>query len=144
MRLLSRLVIAFVICLLAIALPAAPAQANGAYITLSPISGIVGEEVTVYGHNFTANEWVDIYYDGTWEDDVRTRSAGTFTLTFIIPESYKGDHDVRVYIGTSLQAVEEFTVEPGLTVDPEEGPVGTTVTVEGRGFADDEEDVFQI
>jgi hypothetical protein len=34
-----------------------------------------------------------------------------------------------------------FTVKPGLTVSPEKGPVGTTVTVEGRGFAKNEEDI---
>jgi hypothetical protein len=48
---------------------------------------------------------------------------------------------VRAYMGSSLEATEEFTVEPGLTVDPEEGAVGTTVTVKGRGFAEDEEDI---
>ena len=32
-------------------------------------------------------------------------------------------------------------MEPGLTVSPEEGPVGTNVTVEGHGFAEDEEDI---
>jgi hypothetical protein len=37
--------------------------------------------------------------------------------------------------------MKEFIVEPGLIVDPEEGPVGTTVTVEGLGFAEDEEDI---
>ena len=33
------------------------------------------------------------------------------------------------------------TVKPGLTVSPEDGPVGTNVTVEGHGFAEDEEDI---
>jgi hypothetical protein len=48
---------------------------------------------------------------------------------------------VRAYAGTNLRATAEFTVEPALTVDPEEGPVGTNVTVEGHGFAEDEEDI---
>jgi hypothetical protein len=34
-----------------------------------------------------------------------------------------------------------FTVEPGLEISPEEGSVGTTVTVKGRGFAEKEEDI---
>jgi len=146
MRLLSRLVIAFAVCLLAIALPAAPAQADGAYIKLSPSSGVPGEEVKVRGYNFTADTWVDIYYypDGSriWLDDVRTDGDGDFPwVTFEVPESYTGEHDVRAYIGTNLQTIEEFTVEPGLTVSPEEGAMGTTVTVEGHGFAEDEEDI---
>ena len=45
MRLLFRLLIVLIICLVAMALPAAPAQANGAYITLSPSSGVPGEKL---------------------------------------------------------------------------------------------------
>ena len=146
MGFLSRLLIVLVVCLVAIVLPAAPAQADGTYITLSPDSGVPGEEVTIRGYNLTADEWVDIYYypNGAreWVGDVETDEDGDFRgVTFIVPESCMGAHDVRVYIDNSLQAMEEFTVEPGLTVDPEEGPVGTTVTVEGRGFAEDEEDI---
>jgi hypothetical protein len=146
MRLLSRLVIAFAVCLIAIALPAAPAQANGASIRLSPSSGVPGEEVKVRGYNFTADTWVDIYYylnsSRTLVAEVKTDGDGDFTwVTFEVPESYTGKHDVRAYIGTSAQATEEFNVEPGLTVSPEEGAVGTTVIVEGHGFAEDEEDI---
>jgi hypothetical protein len=145
MRLLSRVLVVLVVCLVAIALPTAPAQAAGAYITLSPSSGVPGTEVTIRGYNFTADEWVDIYYylnsDREWVDDVKTDEDGDFRLTFIVPESYTGDHDVRVYIDTSLRAWEDFIVKPGLTVSPEEGPVGTNVTVEGHGFAEDEEDI---
>jgi hypothetical protein len=145
MRLLSRLLVVLVVCLVAIALPTAPAQADGAYITLSPSSGVPGTEVTVRGYNFTANAWVDIYYylnsDRELVDDVKTDGDGDFQLTFIVPESYTGDHDVRVYIDTSLRAWEDFIVKPGLTASPEEGPVGANVTVEGHGFAEDEEDI---
>ena len=145
MRLISRLLVVLVLCLVAIVLPAAPAQAADTYITLSPDHGVPGEEVTVRGYNLTADEWVDIYYylngDREWLDDVETAGDGDFRVTFIVPESYTGAHDVRVYIGSSLRVMEEFTVEPGLTIDPEEGPVGTTVTVEGWGFAEDEEDI---
>jgi len=153
MHLLPRLLVVFAVCLVAIALPAAPAQVNGAeltYITLSPSSGVPGTRVTVYGYNFTADKWVDIYYclntacltaDRTWVADVETDEDGDFKVTFEVPESYKGAHEVRVYIGTSLPATKDFTVKPGLTVSPEEGPVGTTVTVEGHGFAEDEEGI---
>jgi hypothetical protein len=144
MRLLSRLLVVLVVCLVAMALPAAPAQADGTIITLSPSSGVPGEEVTVRGYNFTDNEWVDIYYylntARTWVADVETDEDGYFKVTFIVPESYKGAHKVRAYIGSSYEA-ETFNVEPGLIVDPEEGPVGINVTVEGHGFAEDEEDI---
>jgi len=150
MRLMSRLVIALAICLVAIALPAAPAQANGAYIILSPDDGVPGEEITVYGHNFTPDVWVDIYYDTNgngilseteWVIDERTDDDGDFHVDFEVPESYTGDHEVFAEDEYGVDASHDFDVEPGLTVNPEEGPVGTTVTVEGHGFAEDEEDI---
>ena len=142
MKLPPRLTIALVVCLIAIALPVAPAHANGADIRLSPDDGVPGEEIKVRGYNFTANEWVDIYYGGDWIDvDVETDGDGDFPwVTFTIPESHKGDHAVLADDG-SIDAYPYFTVEPGLTIDPEEGPVGTNVTVEGHGFAEDEEDI---
>jgi hypothetical protein len=149
MRLLSRLLIVLVVCLVAIALPAAPAQAASPVITLSPISGVPGDTVRVYGYNFTPNEWVDIYYclnttclttARTWVADVETDEDGDFEKTFTVPESYKGDHKVRAEEDSPSAYVVEaiFTVKPGVTVSPEEGPVGTNVTVEGHGFAADE------
>jgi len=143
MRLLSRLLVVLVVCLLAIALPAVPAEAaEGPYITLSPHYGVPGEEVTVRGYNFTDNKWVDIYYDGTWIDDVKTDGDGDFPgVTFTVPESCTGDHDVSAEDEYGVDAYADFAVEPGLTIDPEEGPVGTTVTVEFHGFAEKEEDI---
>ena len=143
MKLVSRLTVVFLMCLLAMALPAAPAQANGAYITLSPSSGVPGEEVTVRGYNFTADEWVDIYYylDGSriWIDDVETDEDGDFRwVTFEVPESYKGAHTVRAEVSNTIYAHATFTVEPGLTIGPDRGPVSTRVIVTGRGFAESE------
>ena len=146
MRFLSRLLVVLVVCLVAIVLPAAPAQAAGAYITLSPDDGVPGEEVKVRGSNFTAYAWVDIYFypNGAriWIDDVRTDGDGDFSwVTFTVPESHTGPHDVLAEDEDEITAYADFTVEPGLTISPEEGPVGTNVTVEGLGFAEDEEDI---
>jgi hypothetical protein len=140
------LLIVLVVCLVAIALPAAPAQANGSYITFSPSSGVPGEEVRVRGYNFTVDEWVDIYYyqdsSRTWLAEVETDEDGDFPwVTFEVPKSYTGPHKVRAEISSTSYADADFTVQPGLILDPEEGPVGTNVTVEGHGFAEDEEDI---
>jgi len=146
MRLLSRLLIVLIVCIAAIALPAVPAQAQSAYITLSPDDGVPGEEVKVRGYNFTADEWVDIYYylNGSriWIDNVKTDEDGDFPwVTFEVPESYTGPHEVLAEDEHGIDASDYFTVEPGLTVYPEEGPVGTNVTVEGHGFDEEEEDI---
>jgi hypothetical protein len=145
MRLLFRVAIVFVLCLVAIALPAAPVQAQGTWITLSPDHGVPGEEVTVYGHNFTANDEFYVYY---YRNSARIRVVeveadedGYFKDTFFVPESYTGDHEVYAEDEHGIDASEDFTVQPGLTVYPEEGTVGTNVTVEGHGFAEDEQEI---
>jgi len=127
-----------------------PAQAQDAYILLSPDDGVPGEEITVYGYNFTLDRWVDIYYDTNgdgeftedeWVIDERADDYGYFQVDFDIPESYTGDHEILAEDVDDVHATDYFTVEPGLIIDPEEGPVGTTVTVEGHGFAEEEENI---
>ena len=143
MRLLFRVAIVLVLCLVAMALPAAPARAQGAWINLSPDEGVPGEEITVYGYNFTSEARVYIYYDDerVTLDRIETDDDGEFEVDVIVPESYTGAHEVYAEDEDDIDAFEYFDVEPGLTVDPEEGPVGTDVTVEGHGFAEDEEDI---
>jgi hypothetical protein len=141
--------IVLIICLVAIALPAAPAQAvdAGASITLDPEKGVPGINVTIQGHNFTAED-LDIYYYRDVANTTRIRvlqvetdEDGDFEATFIVPESYTGAHEVRAYAGTNLSAALNFTAEPGLTVSPKKGPVSTNVTVKGHGFAEDEKKI---
>jgi len=146
MRLLFRVVIVLIMCLVAIVLLAVPVQAQGADIIVSPSSGVPGEEVRVRGYNFTAEEWVDIYYYPNGARirvaEVETDDDGDFSwVTFIVPESCTGVHEVYAEDEDEIDADADFTVEPGLIVDPEEGTVGTNVTVEGRGFADEEEEI---
>jgi hypothetical protein len=149
MRWLSGLLV-ILICLVAMALPTIPAQAQGTTIYLSPSSGVPGQDVTVYGLNFTPNKnyYVDIYYDvngdGEWADDewmvdARTDNDGNFQVDFEVPSSYKGTHTILAREATSGYVAEvDFTVKPGLTVDPEDGHVGNNITVEGHGFAKNE------
>jgi hypothetical protein len=142
MKLLPRLVIVLVVCLIAIALPSVPAQAVCVpySIELSSKSGLPGTEVTVYGHDFAEGTLVDIYYDGALVVTGRTGSSGDFTLLFTIPEGCTGPYEVEADVGyTTVHTY--FTVKPGLIVSPEKGPVGTNVTVEGKGFAENEQGI---
>jgi hypothetical protein len=128
--------VVLVLCSIAIALPALPAQAAICLpygIELSPKYGPPGTEVTVSGHDFAENTLVDIYYDGTRIITDRTDSNGDFTLRFTVTEDFRGPYEVFADVGYA-SANAYFIVMPGLTVSPEEGSVGTTVTVEGRGF----------
>jgi hypothetical protein len=145
MRWLSRLSVVLIICLVTIGLPETPVQANGPYITVSPSSGVPGTEVTVRGYNLTTDAWVDIYYYAdtarTREAEVETDDDGYFEITFTIRESYAGVHNVRAELSSTNYVEDDFTVKPGLTVSPEEGPVGTNVTVKGLGFAANETNI---
>ena len=146
MKLLYRLVIVLAVCLIAIPILAVPVEVNaqGGGITLDPEEGRPGEQVTVTGENFTDEEDVDIYYyfNGT-KEKVGTKtasSAGRFTFKFTIPESYSGAHEIQAK-GDDNDVSADFTVQPGLAIDPEEGSVDTTVTVKGTGFAEDEDGI---
>ena len=152
MRKLYRLAIILFICLLAIPMLAVPAQAqeeDDPSITLDPTSGHPGEEVTVRGYFFDSDDEVDIYFyrNGSSSREKvatdETDNDGDFRVTFIVPESYTGQHDVRIYYegSSSMQASEEFIIVPWLEIDPEEGPVGTRVEVNGTGFGEDETDI---
>jgi len=139
MKSLPRLAVVFVLCLMTVALLPVPAHAVCRYpeISLSPDHGVPGDSVTVSGVDFERDEYADIYYDGTWVDEVLPTRSRAFTVTFTIPECHTGDYVVRA-VTESFQQDAVFKVRPGLTVSPTEGPVGITVTVKGRGFAENE------
>jgi hypothetical protein len=144
MRLLSKLLVVLALCLIATALPAVPTQAECVpwAVELSPESAPPGTEVTVYGHDFDAGRLIDLYFDGVLISEGReTDKHGEFNIPFIVPESCTGHYWVLARVGSSLGIVEAdrlLAVKPGLTVSPEKGPAGTTVTVEGHGFAKNE------
>jgi hypothetical protein len=142
MKLLLRVVIVLVGCLMAIALPAVPAQAacGPPSIKLSASSGAPGTDVAVEGQRFHENAYANIYYDGTSVATGRTDGVGDFAITITIPECYKGDHQVHVEVLPDT-ADAYFTVKPKLTVSPQKGPVSTNVTVKGRGFAQNEQGI---
>jgi len=148
MKLLSRLIIAFAVCL--IAFPAliltTPVQALSPAIDLSTSSGYVGDEIIVYGENFEPYSDISVYYYITSDDtdyvggDTVT-SDGSFSVDFNIPESYGGSHEIRVdYDSGDLYAT--FTVEPMLEItspSEAEGFVGSQVTIKGTGFGEVED-----
>ena len=109
-------------------------------IILDPEEGVVGTEVEVTGTDFGEGEAIIVEYDGAditddidGEDD--TGSAGEFEFTISIPESTAGDHTITVTGDDSeLEATAEFTVESEITISPESGAAGETVTVGGTGF----------
>ncbi len=157
MKLLSRLIIALLICPIAILIIAPPVQATS--IRLSPSHGNVGENIDVTG-TFSSHlgDTVYIYYEVT-EDEWKYVDSASIDIdtseleraSFDVPESYSGEHEVRVCYSKSDShiisgAYDDFTVEPKIAIvkpTSEEGPAGTEIELKGLGW-DDRESKIEI
>lgn len=113
-----------------------------ATITLNPATGTAGSSVTVSGINYPANTTLVISFDTTaltpTSGSTSTSSTGTFSSVITIPSSASnGEHTITAIAGTRTDS-DTFTVTgPSiipLTITPNNGPVGTSVSVSGGGF----------
>src|SRR5256712_7531928 len=114
-------------------------------ISLNPTSGPTGTTVNISGSNFAANSGITISYDNagiaTTPTTITTTSTGSFTGSITIPSSSAaGTHTVKATDASANSASASFTVTTGtitptISLNPSSGPVGTTVTVSGSGFA---------
>jgi len=104
---------------------------------LSKYSGNVGEEILVSGINFPPGIKTVIYWDVMNEEhklnETYVKGDGTFSQYIIIPEDVVGLHWIIVE-GTSAN----FTIKPKITLTPERGLPGDSITIEGKGFAANE------
>lgn len=124
---------AFLIVFLGITL--IPRGVNAAAsISLTPDSGPVGTAVAVTGSGFSGINF-RVTYDGV-EMARGLVQGGTITAAFTIPPSVKGNHTITVTDDASPPNTDSktFRVTPSISLTPSSGPVGTTVTVTGRGF----------
>jgi hypothetical protein len=118
-------------------------------IILEPVCGVCGDLVEVGFCNEVIGVTAAIAAAGTyhicWDSKAAGSVVGTFTatgagvytLTFFMPEAKKGIHNV--YLTDNVygeKAKAEFEVLPSVKIDPEEGPVGTKVTLNCYGFPD--------
>ena len=112
-------------------------------VKLSPSSGLVGDEVTIKGYGFTAEANFTSLTFGAVEitetpEDVETDEDGYFTYTFDVPDNPYKTYAIRAEDFYGFSASKNFVLGASITLDPEEGPTGIRVEVEGRGFTDDE------
>jgi hypothetical protein len=109
-----------------------------AEIELDPDEGMAGIEVEITGAGFNDNEDITVTYDGDeldiYDGDDDTDSDGEFECIIIIPESTSGEHTIEVEDDNGGIAEAVFTVEPEISVDPEEARALSSVTVAGTGF----------
>ncbi len=105
-------------------------------VTPSPLSGYVGDTVTVDGTGFKASSSVTIYFDTTNVGTATTDANGSFSdATFTVPEGCGGTHTVKGKDADGESPTVNFTTSPKVTVSPASGAVGDTVTVNGTAFA---------
>jgi hypothetical protein len=103
-------------------------------ITLSSTSARVGDQITVTGTGFAAAASYTVTFNSAGATTVSAAATsganGTFSTYFVVPNIVNGTYSVTT---ASAPAV-SMTVNPSLTLSPNSGFVGSTVTAVGRGF----------
>lgn len=79
------LVLAFLLSLVAVALPQAALAEGSPWVYLNPESGPSGRMVTVTGWGFTPDAEVGVYFDEGLVDYRQANCAGNFTAYFYVP-----------------------------------------------------------
>lgn len=106
-------------------------------MTINPTTGMVGGTVNVRGTGFRANREMSVTYKGipvtTTPATLTTNTSGSFNATFIVPSGGSGASTVEVSDG-AYTASASFTTSITMSTNQTTGPVGTSVTVTGKGF----------
>ena len=111
-------------------------------LTLSPSTAVAGQDITIQGSGFSGSGEGDTSItidggdplDGT--DAITVDSGGGVSVTITLPESATaGDRTIQFKdtvgrIGRATLTIPKAT----LSVSPEEGLIGSTITVSGEGF----------
>jgi hypothetical protein len=115
-------------------------------VVVDPDEGLHTDEVTVEGSGFDAELDITIIFENTTgtiyskvmvtsPTTVETDEYGSFTCTFDIPDVDYGNYDVVATDDIDLvNASDSLKVGASISLDVEEGPAGTIITVSGRGF----------
>ncbi len=102
--------------------------------TLSPISGAVGDMLTISGTGFGSRSDVSIYFKDNEVAYAKTSSDGNFEVTFNVPLMIPGTYDVKASDGARNADKIEFTITTGASLNKITGNVGAELTVRGSGF----------
>ncbi|KTB49182.1 hypothetical protein DEALK_00940 [Dehalogenimonas alkenigignens] len=109
--------------------------------TISAEAGGVGDSVTINGDGFTALGSVSFFFDSDTTTALTTVTANASgilpTTTITIPTAARGVHTiiVRDNTATAISTTKLYTINVSkITVSPNSGQVGTSVTISGNGF----------
>ena len=125
--------------LLMLILPQLALAVAGYAISLSPGSGHCGDLIEAKATVAVPGTYRICWGSLTPEHRVGTftvYAAGNHTIAFYVPETVTGIYTVYLTSENYAElASADFVVSPSVQIDPEEGPLGTAVTVTGYGFA---------
>jgi hypothetical protein len=112
-------------------------QVVPASINVVPTSGpLEGNLVKVSGNGFAQFSNVTVSFDGTPMTTATTDGLGQFGAVFTVPPTSPGGHTILAADTSGNSATATFTAVPStIVLSPKFGPVGTSVTVQGEGFA---------
>jgi len=118
-------------------------------IKLSPSSGLIGDDITIKGYGFTEEaNFTSITFGGVElmadPSDIETDEDGYFTYTFEVPDVDYETYPVRAEDFYGFADSADFILGASITLTPDEGPTGTIVEVEGRGWTATETISFTI
>jgi len=128
------ILLSLVVCLIPTA-----ADANG--LSLSPLQGIVGQQVTIPA----ACSYGSGNYYLYWGEAEQLLSQGEMdesclAITFTVPEAPRGKHKVTLKMGDD-SFDRDFTVLPSISLSADRGTSGSDLTLTGRGFDSNEQGI---
>lgn len=125
-------------------------------LEVDPVSGPVLTEVEIHATGLDPNEEAKIVWHtkegkyelkniyqfvrAAYEDKLvelgtaTTDENGELITKVTIPEGFGGDHDIGIYQNDKLMAKANFFVKTTFTIDSERGPVGSWITITGKGL----------
>jgi uncharacterized protein YoxC len=126
-----------------------PITVNAA-IELDPERGLEKDTVDITGYGFAKEEDIDmVIFDFGGADEVvestspatpETDEVGSWTASIAIndktPDWTYGAYTVFANDTTAISATATFTIGASITLDKDDGPSGTIVRINGRGFMD--------
>jgi len=129
---------ATVLALLALAVCLIPVPVHAGSLSLNTAQGIVGTNVTIPSVSGYGIGNYQLYWGETdqliGQGEIK---QGVTSIAFIVPEAARGKHKVTLKVAGDFFTT-EFTVIPSISLSVDQGPVGSNLTVAGRGFNSNE------
>jgi hypothetical protein len=105
------------------------------YIKVKPDSGLPGDDVTLSGYGYKAEQDITI----SWTLSGSTPSPesdemGSWSVTFEVPTDPKGPYTITGEDEDLNSYTADFDISAAITIDKDMGPTGTVVRISGRGF----------